>query len=229
MIVRLNPFEFRFLGHGGVHWPATRTLFVADLHLGKEATFCANGLAVPQGATAGTLRMIAGMIDQTAIERLVILGDLFHAKSSLTESVCHAFTQFLAQHRALTVMLVVGNHDIATGPLARDWAIEVLPSPSAVDGLTFAHFPGPPVASTELCLAGHLHPAVRPTGTAMPIGKLPCFYFNARQSCLTLPAIGQFTGTAIVKPGGDDRTWVLADGEVIELPIGRARHSAVKR
>ena len=47
---------------------ASRTLFVADLHLGKSATFRARGLPVPSGTTQDNLRRLAALV-QTRMRR----------------------------------------------------------------------------------------------------------------------------------------------------------------
>ncbi len=235
MIVKLSQIELQLLSGGGVYWPAQRMLLVADPHLGKEATFRANGLAVPRGTTDATLDGISRMIAETGAERLTILGDLFHARSSLVESVRESFSRFLELHHAVDVTLVVGNHDVATGPLSGQWPLRVVEPPWVVDAVTMEHFPGPPRKATALgecllpsqdsriCLAGHLHPAVRLGDAISTAGKLPCFFFDSANSCLILPAIGQFTGTAAVQPTDGDRVWVLADGEVIEVTTVRSR------
>ncbi len=245
MNVTLNQIEFHLLGGRGVFWPAQRMLLVADLHLGKEATFRANGLAIPCGSTDATLDATSQMIVESGAERLTILGDLFHARSSLSENVRKSFSDFLELHSALEVTLVVGNHDVATGPLSGKWPLRVVEPPWIVDGVTMEHFPGPPKQATavgagllreqeratapgecllplRICLAGHLHPAVRLSDAISTAGKLPCFFFDAAQSCLILPAIGQFTGTAAVQPARGDRVWVLADDEVIEVAVARS-------
>jgi uncharacterized protein len=43
--------------------PAAKTLFVADLHLGKAATFRAFGAPAPTGVSEETLRRLADLID----------------------------------------------------------------------------------------------------------------------------------------------------------------------
>lgn len=221
MRVTLNRVEFRLLAGRGIYWPEQRMLLVSDLHLGKEATFRASGLAVPRGSTDATLDAIREMIAETDADRLVILGDLFHARSSLADDVRHSFTRFLRQHDHVEVTLVMGNHDVATGPLSNEWRMRVVEPPWEIGAVTLEHFPGPPAGDSQLCLAGHLHPAVRLGDSMSSTGKLPCFYFDAARSCLILPAIGQFTGTAAVQPVGNDRVWVMADGEIIEIAAAR--------
>jgi hypothetical protein len=39
-------------------WTRTRTLFVADVHLGKAAAFRAGGVPVPRGSTANDLKRL---------------------------------------------------------------------------------------------------------------------------------------------------------------------------
>ena len=67
--------------------PATATLLVADLHLGKEATFRHRGIPVPDGAATKDLARLAMLVAQTRARRLLILGDLFHARSGCTDRV----------------------------------------------------------------------------------------------------------------------------------------------
>jgi hypothetical protein len=43
---------------------------------------------------------------------------------------------------------------------------------------------------------------------------LPCFYFG--RDYALLPAFGEFTGTAVVRPRTGERVFVLAEGEIIE-------------
>lgn len=229
MFVTLNQIEVCLLGDRGVYWPAQRMLLVADPHLGKEATFRASGLAVPSGATDGTLAAIGRMIEQTDAVKLVILGDLFHARSSLAREVTNLFAGFLNLYEHVAVSLVKGNHDVSTGPLSSDWTLQVIDPPWDIDGVTLLHFPDRPTERSTIALAGHLHPAMRIGDGVCTTGKVPCFYFDAQLSCLVLPAIGEFTGTATVRPEADDRAWVLADGEVIEVtPTRRHRGRPVR-
>ena len=56
-------------------WPAGRVLFVADLHLGKAATYRALGQPVPSGTTAENLRRLSQLITHYLPAQLVFLGD----------------------------------------------------------------------------------------------------------------------------------------------------------
>ena len=62
------------LPSGAVWWPATRTLFAADLHLGKGAAFRAQGQPVPAGSSARTLALLDDLFVAHRATRLVVLG-----------------------------------------------------------------------------------------------------------------------------------------------------------
>ena len=69
------------LAEAALYWPARQTLFVADLHLGKAASFRASGIPVPGGTTAGNLARLERALAATGAKRLVCLGDLLHARA----------------------------------------------------------------------------------------------------------------------------------------------------
>jgi metallophosphoesterase superfamily enzyme len=66
-----------------------------------------------------------------------------------------------------------------------------------------------------LVVAGHVHPCAV-VGRGFDRLRLPCFHL--REGCLTMPAFGAFTGTHPVERAEGDRVFVVAPGEVVELP-----------
>jgi len=199
----------------GVFVPHHNALLIADLHLGKEATFCGVGIAVPRGASDGTLRSIGQMLQATGATHLFILGDLFHARSSLADDVKTTFAKFLTTYEKVKVTLVLGNHDRSVGKLPDAWEMRSVDSPWVWKDIELSHFPGPASENCELRIAGHIHPAIKLRG--LGVGKIPCFHYDIKQRCLTLPAIGEFTGTQSIKPSACDKVWVIADGDVIKI------------
>ena len=98
--------------------PATRTLVCADVHLGKAATFRRAGLPVPEGSGQQDLKRLAGLIAAYDAHRLIIAGDLFHARAGCTPRVLGEFTDFREQiHKQSNteVILVLGNHERSLG------------------------------------------------------------------------------------------------------------------
>ncbi|HVK10046.1 MAG TPA: phosphoesterase, partial [Gemmataceae bacterium] len=134
-----------------LYWPRAGALVVADPHFGKAETFRAAGLPVPGDAGPALARLGSALAD-TGAGRLIVLGDLWHARAGRTARVADELARWRAERPALRVEVVRGNHDRAGPPPAGwgDWAAVAEPP------FAFAHFPEPTDAG--YVLAGHLHP-----------------------------------------------------------------------
>ena len=180
----------------------TRTLWIADVHLGKAATFRALGQPAPGGTTLENLARLTAILEAWGARRVVFLGDLFHARQAYAPAQIGAFLAWRRRHRALDIVLVRGNHDARAGDPPAAAGIDVADEPYASGDIEGRHFPlddaealhapGPTV------LAGHLHPAVRLHGPGRDCLRFPCFVLEGRQ--VVLPAFGEFTGAALVAP-----------------------------
>ncbi|QEG40948.1 ligase-associated DNA damage response endonuclease PdeM [Roseimaritima ulvae] len=212
--VNLQGAELQLFPQRAVFWPQHETLFVADTHLGKSTTFRRHGIPVPAGSTQATLDAISGLLETTSARQLVILGDMFHARSSLSTDVRDAVTAFFNRHAEVGRQLVRGNHDAHVGPLPAEWSIDVVSPGLLMENVALGHHPTPPPPGADLLLCGHLHPAVSLGRGQDRLGKLPCFWLS--QNCLVLPAIGQFTGTHVVQLKRGERAWLIADDQLIE-------------
>ena len=98
---------------------ATATLLVADVHLGKAATFRNAGIPVPEGSAQADLARLERLVRDTAARRLIVLGDLFHARSGCTQAVFDEFAAARAGMPDTEVLLIAGNHDGGILPMAR--------------------------------------------------------------------------------------------------------------
>ncbi len=214
MDVTIGEVELRLFASRAAYSVEHDTLFVADTHFGKDATFRRHGVPVPRGAATTTLNGIASLIAQTHASRLVILGDMFHARSSLASDICDSLSGFFATHRQLDVMLVRGNHDAHVGPLPTAWPIRIVPPGERLGRIALGHEPAAVPSDADVLLCGHLHPAIRFRWQHQLFDRLPSFWLHDR--CLVFPAIGKFTGTHLVKPSRDDRAWIIAGMELIE-------------
>ena len=202
------------LPEGAVWWPDTRTLFAADLHLGKGAAFRAQGQAVPAGSSAQTLARLEALAAEQGAERLVVLGDFWHGAQGLTPELLEQVAAFAAR---VDTVLVLGNHDRRIHP--EGLPITAVQGTLSLGPLTAAHEP-PPADRPGFTLAGHLHPAVVMASRAGDRLRRPCFvhYPNA----LVLPAFGGLTGAMTLRRRDLIRQQadvaVLGDGEVYWLP-----------
>ena len=171
-------------------WPEGRVLFIADLHLGKAATYRALGQPVPSGTTAENLRRISQLIEHYQPEQLVFLGDFLHAAQARTASVLYQLTLWRQSHASLGCTLVRGNHDSRAGDPPPALGISVVDEPYLVGPFAACHHPQ--THTTHAVLAGHTHPVVQLQGPARDRLRLPCFVFAERSA--VLPAFGEFTG-----------------------------------
>ena len=200
-----------------VWWAAAGILLVADVHLGKAATFRALGQPVPGGTTAANLRRIETLAERLRPSRLVVLGDFLHAREALRPSVIEAIAGWRARQPGLRCTVVEGNHDRRAGALPAGLDIESAPDPLRLAPFVLTHGDQRPDATAGgYRLAGHLHPAYVLRGRAGERLRLPCFLFGAAGAIL--PAFGEFTGQADVAPGPNDRVFVVGDGRVWAVP-----------
>jgi len=190
-----------------------RTLYVADVHIGKTATLRALSVPIPSGTTASDLCRLTNLIAQTGAGRLVVLGDLLHARQGRAPSTFETVRKWRRAHSQLEIKLVRGNHDVGAGDPPADWDIECVTSPH-VDG-PFALCHHPCENDVAYTLAGHVHPAVRVSGHARQSLRLPCFHASRR--VMVLPAFGSFTGTAYIERAPGDRVFAIAGDEIIEV------------
>jgi len=198
--------------------PATRTMLVADLHLGKAATFRRAGIPVPEGSAQRDLERLEKMVRGHDVRRLVVLGDLFHAKSGCTPQVFAEFASLRARMASTAVVLVLGNHDRAVGRMPASLGLDDCVPSLDEPPFHFVHEPATGVTASErnlFTIAGHLHPTV---SIRSPSGdRFADRCFVAEPSMLVLPAFGSFTGGHRIEPTEEMRLWIARDDGVVEV------------
>jgi len=180
--------------------PASATLLVADLHLGKAATFRHAGIPVPEGSAQADLTRLERLVSESAARRLIVLGDLFHARSGCTQAVFDEFAATRARFAATEVLLVPGNHTHDEPPFH------------------FVHEPStdlPEPGRSCFTIAGHLHPTVSITSPGGDRISDRCFV--ADTDALVLPAFGSFTGGHRVHHTDGLQLWIARDDGVVDV------------
>lgn len=205
--------EMVLLPDRAMFWPAESTLFVADIHLGKGSAFRAGAIPVPTGVTKGTLDRLCAVVREIDPKRIVILGDLWHARAGRTEQSEAEFLAWRERHSDREVWLVEGNHDRKSGILPSSHGLKVLMEGERLGPFTLLHEPSEPAEGYGL--AGHLHPGARLVGRGDSGLTAPCFWVRKRYA--VLPAFGEFTGTSRIRPTTLDQVFLLASDRVLEV------------
>ena len=206
--------QIYLLNERALYWPGASTLVVADLHWGKAATFRSVGIPIPIGTTSDDLARLDSALQRTHARRMVVLGDLFHAKAGRIAS--HTLAE-LRRWRNLAgnfeILLVRGNHDRHAGDPPSDLHINCVNAPAYVPPFVFRHEPADSTGAYGL--AGHIHPGLTLVGRGLQRETLPCFLVG--KTAAVIPAFGSFTGFGVVEPGPEDRAFVIAGDEVLEV------------
>lgn len=209
----------------GVWEGATRTLWVADLHLGKAATYRALGQPAPAGTTDENLRRLGALADVWRARRLIVLGDFLHAPEAHKGALVEKLRAWKAERRELECIVVRGNHDERAGDLSGDCGFVSVDAPFSASGVEARHFPideAAAIADGPTVLAGHLHPVGRLHGAGHDRLRLPCFAILGRQ--IVLPAFGEFTGGHSLRSGGNMRLVATTESWLVEIgAVSRGR------
>ncbi len=199
-----GPERLRLLPERAVWLEDSRSLLLADLHLGKAETFQAHGIPLPSDGDAGTLNPLLALATRWRPAQVLVLGDLIHGRLGLTTELRQKL-RALPELLGAPLRLVGGNHERGS------W-IEGLPAePScALGALWLSHGPEPQPGRLNVC--GHRHP-VAVLGQGADRLRVPCFAYDPQAEQLTLPSFGELTGG---HPCGErEQVWLVAEGQVM--------------
>lgn len=212
--VRWAGQSLHLLPDPAIWWPAERVLFVADVHLGKAATYRALGQPVPGGTTQENIARIERLIEARQPEQLVFLGDFLHAAQARTPALLAALEAWRARQPRPACTLVRGNHDSRAGDPPDSLGIAIVDEPHLIGPFAACHHPQR--HPTHFVLAGHLHPTCTLYGRGRDRMRMPCFVQEGEQAIL--PAFGEFTGGWHVEPAPERRLYGVGGDAVWALP-----------
>jgi DNA ligase-associated metallophosphoesterase len=182
--MRFAGHNFEALPSGALHWPAQRTLLVADLHLEKLSSYARRGSFLPPYDTSMTLKRLADDLERTGATEVIALGDSFHRDEGTSTLLDTDRLRLAALMGKAHWTWISGNHDPSPHALGGTWVADVSRA-----GLVFEHKPR---RGTPGLLAGHLHPAARVAADGRSVRR-PCFVHDG--STFILPAYGSSTGS----------------------------------
>jgi len=193
--------------------PATGTLYVADVHLGKAQQLRRAGIGIPSGSTTQDLARLTALIATSGATTLTVLGDFLHGALDPADDWLARLLAWRQQHAGLRLRLLLGNHDRRLRELPLD--AELLGETAQDPPYTLIHAPDDaPADAPALC--GHVHPVLRLPAPG-PALRLPCFWIQPQ--LLMLPAFGGLTGGWTVTPRPGDRTVVCTPAGALALPV----------
>ena len=142
----------------------TKTLLIADPHLGWEMQLQEKGIHVPS-QTSKILTKLTTIICEHKPDRLVILGDVKYTVVSHVFGEWQDIPDFFKklQETIGDIAIVRGNHDANLEPLLQE-NIQLLPATGTVIGdigVFHGHkWPSPVLLGCKTLVMGHLHPVV---------------------------------------------------------------------
>jgi uncharacterized protein len=142
----------------------TKTLLIADPHLGWEMQLQEKGIHIPS-QTSKILNKLTAIICKYKPDRLVILGDVKYTVVSHEFGEWQDIPDFFRKLQAIisNIAIVRGNHDANLEPLLPE-SIELLPATGEIIGnvgVFHGHkWPSPALLGCKTLVMGHLHPVV---------------------------------------------------------------------
>jgi putative SbcD/Mre11-related phosphoesterase len=159
MIVPLPPYAAALVKTHG-----TRTIAIADLHIGWEIALSNKGIHVPT-QTPKLLKKLEELLSAYKPDKLFILGDIKHTVASAEKTEWKDVPDFFNELRkhVQEICVVRGNHDGNLEPLLPE-TVKMLPATgSAMDDVGFFHghqWPSPDLLKCRTLVMGHVHPVV---------------------------------------------------------------------
>jgi len=142
----------------------TKTLLIADPHIGWETALQEKGIHVPS-QTPKILKKLTTIITKYKPRRLVIIGDVKYTVISSQLGEWHDIPEFFAKLQSYVrdIAIIRGNHDANIEPLLPE-KVQLLPATGAVIGgvgVFHGHkWPSPALLECKTLVMGHLHPVV---------------------------------------------------------------------
>ena len=167
--------------------PQTKELLICDIHLGKGEYFQQNGIPLTNNSDEQNLLRIKNIVEEHIPNKLIILGDLFHSKYSISESLKNK-VELLAATLNIKIELIVGNHDIG----CKVKNINFLNFKRS-NNFIFTHEPIEKFEDNILNICGHYHPKIYLKDSKDKL-SFRCFALDEKKHVFYLPAFGDLTG-----------------------------------
>ena len=142
----------------------TKTLIIADPHLGWEINLQNKGIHIPSQTTR-LLEKLVAILSKHKPDMLLILGDIKYTVVAAKAGEWHDIPEFFTnlENCVKVIAIVRGNHDANLEPLLPE-SVKLLPAAGTILGdVGFFHghkWPSPTLLKCRTIMMGHLHPVV---------------------------------------------------------------------
>jgi len=189
--------------------PQTKELLICDIHLGKGEYFQQNGIPLTNNSDEQNLLRIKNIVEEHIPNKLIILGDLFHSKYSISESLKNK-VELLAETLNIKIELIVGNHDIG----CKVKNIRFL-NYKRSSNFIFSHEPIGDFQNNILNICGHYHPKIYLKDSKDKL-SFRCFALDEKKHVFYLPAFGDLTGGYPCK--NSFKKWaIISDKQILQI------------
>ena len=189
--------------------PQTKELLICDVHLGKAEYFQQNGIPLTNNSDENNFTRIETIVRKYSPEKLIILGDLFHSKYSISKTL-QKRVEDLPEQLKTNVELVLGNHDVGCN-IKNIKILDIRKNKN----ITLSHEPLNLADNKSLNICGHYHPKLYLKNNGDKL-SLRCFAMDTKKNNLYLPAFGDLTGGYLCKKSF--KKWaIISEEEIIEI------------
>ncbi|MBD3208852.1 metallophosphoesterase, partial [Candidatus Woesearchaeota archaeon] len=162
-MTRTIPPGIRLIGPA-LLFEQSKTLVMADLHLGAEASLVNTGVLLPRTQQAMTMQLIRDLTQRTRPRRIVLNGDIKHDFGTISEEEWRDVLSVLDElQKAAPVTVIKGNHDAVLQPILKKRGAAMHPS-LLIDGYLIIHGDRAPdkesLRAARGVVIGHEHPSV---------------------------------------------------------------------
>ena len=189
--------------------PQTKELLICDVHLGKAEYFQQNGIPLTNNSDENNFIRIESIVRKYSPKKLIILGDLFHSKYSISKTL-QKRVEDLPEQLKTNVELVLGNHDVGCN-IKNIKILDIRKNKN----ITLSHEPLNLADNKSLNICGHYHPKLYLKNNGDKL-SLRCFAMDTKKNNLYLPAFGDLTGGYLCKKSF--KKWaIISEEEIIEI------------
>ncbi len=189
--------------------PQTKELLICDVHLGKAEYFQQNGIPLTNNSDENNFTRIETIVRKYSPEKLIILGDLFHSKYSISKTL-QKRVEDLPEQLKTNIELVLGNHDVGCN-IKNIKIFDIRKNKNII----FSHEPLYLADNKILNICGHYHPKLYLKNNGDKL-SLRCFAMDTKKNNLYLPAFGDLTGGYLCKKSF--KKWaIISEEEIIEI------------